>query len=426
MSALSGKTVRFLYNHGFKSTVKRILQKLKLYPEASENAGQSLTSSEIINSRFAAQMPLQVYTGPYNRRRINMVTDSINSGALFGGVATAIILSVLLSKKWGCDLRIITRTDRAFKDNFRKILEANKLTFDRNVEFHFMHTGDRRAELDIGEKDYFITTSWWTTSSVVKSIPEDRIIYLLQEDERMFYPYGDDHFKCSEMLSNNKIKYVVNSELLYDHFVSSGLDNMKENAQWFTPSFSKSSFYYNEKERGGLEKKRFIFYSRPLNFRNMYYLGLEVIEEAVSMGFFDSDEWEIIFLGSKQNKKVTIGGVQPIQLNNLPWDEYCRIIRTTDVGLSLMYTPHPSYPPIDLAASGAVAVTNRFANKQDLSSFSKNILCKDLTVKDLVKGIEQAIGLCEDDKSRMDNYNNDSILRDWNQSFESILDRLGR
>jgi len=43
------------------------------------------------------------------------------------------------------------------------------------------------------------------------------------------------------------------------------------------------------------------------------------------------------------------------------------------VGLGLMVSPHPSYPPLEMAEFGVRVITNRFANK-NLSGRTKNIV----------------------------------------------------
>jgi len=62
-------------------------------------------------------------------------------------------------------------------------------------------------------------------------------------------------------------------------------------------------------------------------------------------------------------------GVMLESLGKLPWDEYPAYLCGIDVGLSLMYSPHPSHPPIEMAASGVRVVTNTFGPK-DLSVLS--------------------------------------------------------
>ena len=47
-------------------------------------------------------------------------------------------------------------------------------------------------------------------------------------------------------------------------------------------------------------------------------------------------------------------------------------MRESAVGLSLMISPHPSYPPLDMAHLGRLVVTNRFG-AMDLSTSHENI-----------------------------------------------------
>ncbi len=46
------------------------------------------------------------------------------------------------------------------------------------------------SSVPVFEGDLFLTTSWWTTEAIRCAVNPWQIIYLLQEDERMFYPRG--------------------------------------------------------------------------------------------------------------------------------------------------------------------------------------------------------------------------------------------
>lgn len=409
--------------HGFKALARDGLRALTKKGGGAALATQSKTKAidEILSGRFPAIQPLRVFSVPRTPKRINLVTDSINSGSLFGGVGTAIIFSALLAKKFDCALRVITRTERAREQNFQEVLRLNGIAWAKNVEFAYLDSGDTRAEIDVGETDWFITTSWWTTSSVKASIDEAKIIYLLQEDERMFYALGDDHVRCAELLKNSKIKFIINSQLLYEHFIAEGFHNIRDRGLWFEPAFHRNIFYRDEQPSA---KKRFFFYARPHNLRNLYFRGLDVIETAVSRGILDLKEWDFYFVG-KDLYELRIGeGYNPQLLQNLGWEDYASLVRKMDLGFCLMYTPHPSYPPLDLAASGAVVVTNRYGNKRRLSQYSKNILCSDLDTESLVQGIEAGVRLVRDDALRMKNYQENTLGRDWKTSFEGVLSRL--
>jgi hypothetical protein len=92
-----------------------------------------------------------------------------------------------------------------------------------------------------------------------------------------------------------------------------------------------------------------------------------------------------------------------------------------DVGLSLMYTPHPSYPPLDLAASGAVVVTNRYGVKEDLTRYSENILCAELQVDALVDRLRDAVRLVGDEETRTQNYLRSRIQRRWDVALRDCV-----
>lgn len=372
---------------------------------------------------FPHLRPLRTYELSKPEYRISLVTDSINKGSLYGGVATAIIFAVLLAKKNYYQLRIITRTEKAEKENIYTILEANKITFDNYIECIFAHPLDDDWLIEDSPTDYYLTTSWWTTYCTLKTIPPERIIYLLQEDERMFYPYGIDYFQCEQILSNKQIKFVINNQLLYQSLINSGLDNISKNGLFFEPAFIP---HYCQKKSDN-NKKKFFFYARPHNLRNLFFLGLEVIEKAFYQGILSSEQWDIYFVGKDLNlinDHQLKFSFEPIIVENLTFPEYIDFISDVDLGLSLMFTPHPSYPPFDLAISGAMVVTNTFGLKQDLSNYCQNIICKNLTCDDLLQGIIEAIDLVANYDLRVENARNASLNRDWNKSFGDVLNNL--
>ena len=116
--------------------------------------------------------------------------------------------------------------------------------------------------------------------------------------------------------------------------------------------------------------------------------------------------------------------MKPRLLQNLRWPEYAALVRQADLGLGLMYTPHPSYPPLDLAASGAVAVTNRYGRKRSLAQYSANILCVGGALELLIEGIAQGVRLAGDLPTRRRNYVQNGLARDWAASFAPAIERL--
>ena len=50
-------------------------------------------------------------------------------------------------------------------------------------------------------------------------------------------------------------------------------------------------------------------------------------------------------------------------LGKLSFDEYAYWLNRASIGVSLMVSPHPSYPPLEMAEAGLLTITNTFAGK---------------------------------------------------------------
>jgi hypothetical protein len=171
-------------------------------------------------------------------------------------------------------------------------------------------------------------------------------------------------------------------------------------------------------------KKKFFFYARPNNPRNLFFLGLQIIEKAIQLNIINLKDWEIYLIGKDIPSVTFDGGYTPIKRENLTWSEYADLLGSIDLGLSLMYTPHPSYPPLDLAASGAVVVTNRYEGKRDLSDYSMNIICSDLNLVSLVDAVQKGVNAVDEKLSRENNYKCNGMISSWNLAFDSLISSI--
>ncbi|MCP1373425.1 hypothetical protein [Dyella lutea] len=362
---------------------------------APAKSGQGFASAHaVLSRRFLAIQPMRVYSVPGTEERLNLVTDSINMGSLFGGVGTAILLAAMLATRRGAKLRVVTRTEAPDERGFAQVLECNGLMVPGNVEFVHLNVADSKAQLDVCDGDRFLTTSWWTTASVLGSVAARKVDYLLQEDERMFYPYGDDWIRCNEIMLRSDIRFVINTELLYRHLLETGMTHLRDTAVWFEPAFPAPPV---RQRQGRLDqaKRKLFFYARPNNVRNLFYRGLEVLDRAVSEGVLAPELWEVVLVG-KDVPKVRLGdSVEPTVLPTMGWREYRDFIAGVDAGFCLMSTPHPSYPPLDLASAGSFVLTNKFGIKQDLGNYSPRIVCADLSTAALLDGLRTVIAMAE-------------------------------
>jgi SAM-dependent methyltransferase len=400
----------------FPATVER----LTTFPPTAVGARQV---EELVSARLPLLRPLSVFPVPGDGKlHLTVLTDSLRPNSLFGGVGTSMILAAMLARRAGASLRVVTRGDPPDPSNFGMVLRAHEVEWSENVEFAYAPIDPGGAAFPWRQGEIFLTTSWWSTWAALRSVDPSRIVYLLQEDERLFYPAGDEQVACGEVLADSRIRFAVNTTMLYDYLVGEGFENIAASGTSFEPAFPES-IYFRAPDRG-VGKRGFFFYARPNNVRNLFFRGLEAVKEAILRGIIDADGWEVHFVGSAIPPVILPRGVRPAVSEHLPWAEYAALLRRVDVGLSLMSSPHPSYPPLDLAACGAVAVTNRFGVKESLDRYSANIICTEVSRDALVAGIAAAAALAADEPRRARNYADQRLSRSWEASLEPLIDHL--
>lgn len=378
-------------------------------------------TSDIIRNHFREYAPIVTFSAPSHSLRVTMVTDSINDGSLNGGLETALILVTLLANRLNADIRIVTRLESPAAASFAHVLSANGIEWTKDVEFVYSQLDGSRP-VGVSDNDLFITTSWLTTKAVRQMIDPARIFYLLQEDERMFYPFGDRHLRCEETLADADIRFLINSELLFEHLTTGpeSCTNIIKRGMWFEPAFPRST-YYPEQNTSATGKRQFFFDAHPDNIRNLYWRGLETLESALENKILRRGEWDFHFVG-RELSPVRLPGRPVIQLHeNLQWSEYVALVRQMDLALSLIDNPHPGYPPLHLAASGAVVVTNARGVKTNLDKYSENIICANPSVDSLLAGLASATKLVNDHETRQANFLRSRVLRDWHPAFEPVL-----
>ncbi|THD42627.1 MAG: hypothetical protein E7774_14830 [Bradyrhizobium sp.] len=376
------------------------------------------TADDWLKARWAAVSAIPIFPESMTQRRITIVTDSIGPSSLFGGVGTALILGALWAKRSKARLRIVTRTEAPETGALARVLAANNLTFDGQAEFRH-HPRDGHRELAVGEHDLFLSTFWGTTRALLNTVGAKRIVSLLQDDERMFYPYGDERLECELAMAAPLRRVVVNTMLLRDHLTTGAgaIDGLTERAIAFEPAFIGGA----RKPDGGERKRRLLFYARPHNLRNLFATGVAALSEAILQGLLDSEAWEVHFVGGDAPEIEFRGGVKVIRHDMMGWREYKTFLTSIDAGFVLMYTPHPSYPPLDLAAMGVPVLTNQCGLKTDLARYSANILSAPLAPQTLVEGLGRLIALAEDRDRLEKNLAEDHICRDWAQALDPVV-----
>src|SRR5207253_9929916 len=101
-------------------------------------------------------------------------------------------------------------------------------------------------------------------------------------------------------------------------------------------------------ELQGRRIRKLLFYARPEPHaaRNMFELGLLALTRAGETGAMPPG-WELHGIGTlASGRRIDLGsGVTLHLLRRAEQGAYARLLREHDVGLALMYTPHPSLVP---------------------------------------------------------------------------------
>ena len=402
------------------------MENLKVLKGDEREMTRNMTVREVLNQKYWIARPLPIIQTEEETVRLNIVTDDIEKKSLLGGVATSLILATQLCLENDWSLRIITRYTPCNLDDYYHFLKVQNLKKPKFVEGFSDERRDNNAinyKMPVGKNDIFMATSWWSAKSILDLKIRNRILYIIQEEETFFYPYGDERYWCEYILRDKRIDFIVNSKLLMDYFCNHGYQTLCDNALYFEPAFPEHIYFADTKTFQPKidEKRRIFFYGRPNNPRNLYYLGLECIDEAIERGILDTDLWDIYMAGSNDIKTLAFtNGYVPKLNGQMSWEDYAAFCRTIDLAISLMYTPHPSYPPFDMCCSGAVVLTNEFANKKALS-YSDNMLLVPLEKEAIISGIKIGMDLAVNLKSRQRNYENMKICRDWNKSLHSVV-----
>jgi len=358
--------------------------------------------------------------------RITIVTDAIDPSHLFGGVATSIIFASLWANATGRSLRVLTRTAQPQQAGLQRMLATMGIELEKPLELAYAPlSSDSEDLIPASESDIFLTTSWWTTQATLASVPSRRIVYLLQEDERAFYPVGSDWLRANTMMNCPEITVLVNTQGLLTHLIDTKVDNLADNGYAFTPSFSSFTYPGRRLADRGERLPRICFYARPKNPRNLFMHGLSALDQAIGKGII-TDEMEVVFMGTNlQAFRFMNGSVSSI-VENLSWDEYREFVRTVDVGISLMASPHPSYPPFDMLASGAVVLTNLWPGKPSLGGSLKRVVEVNPTVTDIIDGIAQAIDMMHAVENEPYEVDNIPFFQSWQQNLKDSIEWVER
>jgi glycosyltransferase involved in cell wall biosynthesis len=368
-------------------------------------------------------------------RRINLLIPTIDLTHFFGGYIGKFNLARRLAQR-GWRVRIVTVDPVGpLPRGWRRTLEAYA-GLDGLLDHVEVAFGREAGELEMSPVDGFVATTWWTAPiahAALEQLGGGRFLYLVQEYEPFTFPMGTYAALADASYAYPHVA-LFSSELLRGFFRDRGVGVYAGDA---ADGDAASASFENAitpvphptmDELAARGSRRLLFYARPEDHaaRNMFELGVLAMSEAVAAGTLSG--WELRGAGTVQGGgAVPLGGGAALEM--VPRSDqrsYAQMLRAHDVGLALMYTPHPSLVPIEMASAGMVVVTNSFANKtpEAMTAISPNLLTVPASPADVAAGLRAAVARAEDFAARAGG----SAVHwssDWNQSLpDELLDRL--
>jgi glycosyltransferase involved in cell wall biosynthesis len=343
--------------------------------------------------------------------RINLLIPSIDLEHVFAGYIAKYNLARRLAER-GNRVRIVTvdpapPPPRGWQRTLESYSGLERLS--ELVEFAY---GRAAGGVEVSPSDTFIATTWWTAhiaGAALAQLGGERFLYLIQEYEPFTFPMGTFAALATESYALPHTA-LFSTELLRGYYRAHGLgvyggpaglgdrgSRAFQNA--ITPIASPAA-----SELAARDSRRLLFYARPEPHaaRNLFELGVLALSSVAREGRLAG--WELHGIGTVgADRWLPLGGGATLKLLPRTGEgEYARVLREHDVGLSLMYTPHPSLVPIEMASAGLLTVTNTFENKtaDALAEISPNLIAAEPTVESVAEALAGALAAVSDHERR--------------------------
>jgi hypothetical protein len=342
--------------------------------------------------------------------RINVLVPAFTINTISAGFFGVFNVALFI-KQQGYRVRLVLfdnfyYVEQEFRDALKKFPSMENLFEELEIEY----IGSRAQPLTVSPRDNCVATVWYSAyfaHKIAQATGGRPFLYLIQDFEAAFYPFNSQYcisrnsydFKYHTLASSSALLKFLKR----DHIIS---DQPELKSISFDNAYSSSIYSKEEFAREKASpKKRFVFYSRPAVNRNMFEMAALALIDAHAKGAFNADEWEFYGMGIGNTTVQLAEGVEVTQLPRMPLSEYEAVTKTFDLCLTLMSSPHPSLIPMDLAASGAIVVTNTFETKtpEYLTSISKNIIPAHPGLYELSAAIQEGVIRTNDVNTRYEN-----------------------
>ncbi|MGH8963180.1 MAG: hypothetical protein ACRDWT_18650 [Jatrophihabitantaceae bacterium] len=297
--------------------------------------------------------------------RVVLVLNGFAVDAIFAGVRTALITALELARRLDRPLAIVVLEPLgAAPDAVRaKLVDwlTDELGLEGFAERLTLSSQESPRRKDLHPGDLWLVT-YWTTAVQVGLLCEDglvdpdRVVYLVQDWEPGFYPWSTEYALAASTYERG-FHLLVNSASLAG-FVAEQMGTSLPDLV-FAPEVDEERLRSVARawKPGEQGRPRVLFYARPSKPRNLYALGLAALRRWAEQ--LPDDVHPIVTCAGEDMAGPDLGPrVTVHNAGKLSFDDYYDLLTNTDVGLALMYSPHPSHLALELPMAGIPTVTN--------------------------------------------------------------------
>jgi hypothetical protein len=315
--------------------------------------------------------------------RLSLVLPLLQKGSDFGGTATGIDifcrLFLALSAVRPFDLRVLVTDVVAETDTSIIVTRAAKAGLEiapSQIEL----VQSPQAAIAVRAGEVFMPYNWWVTlnfaqlrdqqAALFGTAPKP-LVWLMQDYEPGFMAFSSGHMLARAAYDTcGPLWGVINSSNLAHYIEAQGHNPARRFV--FEPVVVDALRPYLDQVATSTRKRRMLVYGRPTVERNCFPALVRGLRRW-TQDYPEFTDWEVISAGVPHDPIDLGNGRKLTSVGKLSLDDYAQMLLSCSAGVSLMASPHPSYPPLEMAHFGLRTVTNGYLCK-DLTAFHPNIL----------------------------------------------------
>lgn len=349
--------------HSLRPAQVRVLNRIMIRADEADVVG-----------RYYPECTSFVCTGSDTARpRINLLVPTADGSQAYAGVATALDIFHALRSRLGSafDARIVF-TDVspsnqyapppgfAIQPAIAPDPEEIDIVTDAAQRYKFPFPARRN--------DIFLATAWWTARSAFAiddwqrkfyGRSPGRVLYLIQDFESGFYSWSTKYALAEATYRRPEQTIpIFNTCLLRDFFVRSGY---YEDGHTLDPAINRE--FAAQLHRGTEKKRNVLLYARPHAERNCLPFLDMLVARLVQAQPKLWDGWRFLAIGETFDPAVLRCSKRIEVLGRLTLAEYAQLASESALAVSLMVSPHPSYPPFEMAEAGVLVLANIYGGR---------------------------------------------------------------